>query len=359
MNESEGCTLAYFVFGERDEYQLELSLSVLSAVRFLRADPAEIRVVVVTEEGRTRPDLPIEHLHFSEPEFNLWRGTAGNVHRVKEFALLKVLDRYRGRVAHIDPDTYFLAHPKRLFDRIDVGRTVMHENEGRIGSHVIWNPMLRNGPQEFDGIRVEADSPMYNSGVIGIHFDDRALLHRAVSIEDRLYTQLPIFNIEQFCTGAVLAHHTQLTECKDLIRHYWGPERRFINLQSKRLFASRTKDEFEALARLREFPHVGYPVISFGARLKARLLRGPVRRDEDYRFAYIAYLSAREWAFRDRELANAWLEVSCDSLTWILSTDRWDARLLNKFIQRDFAQCFDTAEAWINKDTAARFSALL
>jgi len=338
VSRSSTNTLSYFVFGSRPEYQNELSLSVLSATRFLRIRHADIRLVLVTEEGRRRDDLPVEHVHFTAGEFARWTGGGANVHRVKEFALLKVLERYGGKVAHIDPDTFFVDHPSGVFDRISSGSSVMHENEGPLVERPLWNAPLCSGSISIGGFEFSASSPMYNSGVIGIHQCDARLLLEAVRLQDELFSRWPIFNVEQLCIGAVLARSTKLSECKDIVRHYWGPERRFINLQSSRLFQFKTKGEFDELASRDSFPAVGYPKISVLSRLRSRFGLGLAAKDPDYRFAFLAYLSATEWIAQDRDNANAWAHIAADGLRYYREKEAPKARVSSHHQLKHFAQ---------------------
>lgn len=346
-------TLAYFVFGKKKEYQFELSFSVLSAVRYLVQDPAPIRIVLITEEGAGRPDLPIEHLFFSRDEFSRWSGGSGNVHRVKEFALMKALDHYRGAVAHIDPDTYFLQHPRKLFERISPRNSVMHASEGPLSSHLIWEPILGSGVTEVAGYPVLPESLMLNSGVIGLDYSDRDLLLDSVLVEDRLYEISPAFNIEQFATGAVLSKRTRLSLCNDILKHYWGHERHFINAQCAELFPSFTAENFNSLIAAKSLPMVGYPKKSLIHRLAARALVRLRGGDRDYGFAYLAYRSALACAGRKPTEANIWARIALDSL-------RYSSYGLNKcesghqrVVRRDFRlfnqEAIDGAK-WLNPD---------
>lgn len=349
-------TLSYLVFGKRREYQLELTWSVLSAVRHLRRDPADIRIVLVTEEGNERPDLPIEHVHFSPAEFASWTGDGRNVHRIKEFALLKVLDRYRGKVAHLDPDTYFIDHPRRLFERVGPGQTVMHENEGPLGRHPIWAPLLEKGVSEVAGYPVTPQSPMYNSGVIGLTYEDCDLLRRSVELEDALFDLAWVFNIEQFATGAVLRAHTRLSECKDLLVHYWGPQRHFINLECDRRYPAFTREAFERLVGLPELPLLGYPPMGLWDRLASYLLIGRRARDGDYRFAYLAARCAASCARRDPALANAWARVALEGLRFVQTKSTSQQPATADDLRRDF-QLFCHTPAWLSPDLTSAWQA--
>lgn len=355
-------TLSYFVFGDKREYQLELTFSVLSAVRHLRAQPADIRIVLITEQGKTRPDLPIEHVHFSPEEFRAWTNGGTNVHRVKEFSLLKVLETYGGSVAHVDPDTYFTAHPEKVFERISTTRSVMHEDEGPIAADPAWKQMLDTGIREVNGYVVAPETRMFNSGVIGIHYDNRELLREAVDLEDKLYSIAPVFSIEQFATGSVLAKHTRLVGCNDVIEHYWGPRRPFIHLQCARLFPEFSKSVFERLVEQEELPQVGYPKISLFNKIGARLQLGSRARNKDYWFAAISYREALDCAAADPRLANAWAQVAYDCLRHLRDYDLGTWRTFGERMPVDFASFYGghaSRQRWLSGDLQRKWIDLM
>ncbi len=332
--------IAYLVYGNGPEYHLELSYSVLSALRHLKRSPSPIRIALITDESNARPDLPVEHVLFSADEFNEWTSGGEYLHQAQHRALGKALDHFRGKVALVDTDTYFIDHPAKLFRNIAPGRALMHADEGPVGEQPVWTPIFDviGEEAEIAGYPVSSRQTMYNAGVIGLDFHDRALVDDATALVRTLYAIAPVFNVEQFVVGTVLATRTWLSLCPGVVKHYWGFERRFIHAQSARFFHEPGLTHFERLLRAEDLPKVGYPAKSMTDRIAARVLGAWRRAGSLYRFAYLAYRSALTAAARDPVYANVWARVALDALR--MHRERRvepSARpLARDFIERDF-----------------------
>lgn len=351
--------IAYLVYGSRREYQLELSYSILSALRYLRRSTRGIRIALVAEESNARADLPVEHVFFTEDEFSAWTDRGAYPHQAQHRALAKVLDHFGGKVALVDTDTYFTAHPAKLFQKVGPGRSLMHADEGPVGRQPIWKPVFESIGRCTDvaGYRVSFAQAMYNAGVIGLDRHDRALLDDVDALARSLYAIRPVFNAEQFALGTVFEARTRLSVCPQMVKHYWGFEREFIHAQTERLFHEETAAHLERLSGAARLPKVGFPSKSVADRLAARLrarLRGAGKL---YGFAYLAYRSALTSAARDPVYADIWARVALDALRLhrrgvverALGTDR---------MRRDFrAFCDGAIERlwWVTSETKRRW----
>jgi len=313
--------VAYLFYGNQKEYQLELFLSIFSALQQLRAagDQDNVVISVISDRLDFDPDLPIDHLHFSAAEFEDWtRSPHGTYnHRVKIHALMKAIDHYQAPVALIDTDTYFTDNPVKLFERISSQKTVMHQLEfAHIADHSLWQPIIEKIGDgiEISGVQVSPQSSMFNSGVIGVEPSHRELLEQSLTVVDDLYGRSPIFNVEQFAVGVTLNQATQLSTSEDLIIHYYGASRRFIHLQISRLFPDFTAATLEKLLNSSEFPAIGYPPKALSDQIITRILAAIRRWHPDYRFAYLSYRSAFFYAAQDPEYANIWAAIALQML---------------------------------------------
>jgi hypothetical protein len=305
-------TVVYLIYGSNPkEYQLELTYSVLSLARYKHGP----RIVLLTTKANARHDLPVEHIFVEQSEVDHWMGEHRYIHRVKVLALLRALDVFGGKVAYVDTDTYFTAHPDEIFARIGVGRTVMHDYDhpASIGQHKYWAPILEKLPLKWKGYEVTPDSAMNNAGVLGAHISLRPTLDEVIPFIDFLYDDR-VFNVEQFVFSQVFLQNSTVSMCADVIRHYWGHERPFIHLRMRSKFTEYTKEAFEKHLQSGFEPFAGYPAKSWQDRVNARArawLRGA---GANYRWANLAYLSALRTAKKDPELADAWASVSLDAL---------------------------------------------
>jgi hypothetical protein len=306
-------TIAYLLYGNRREYHLELAYSILSAVYFLRKQPADIRIVLITDERTQRTDLPIERLVYTTSDFARWTQNGTYKHEAKLHALLLAMDRFQGSIVLLDTDTYFRAHPINLFERIGPGRALMHavDDDDIIAKVSYWRPILEAISGPVAGYCINGQSRMLNSGVVGVHYSMRKTLNDVQALIRELYAIHPVFNIEQFAFTTILNKHFELSICPDVVRHYWGYERRFVHAQVGAMFPAFTSEFFESNAG-RLLP-VGFPAKSKIDQLWARV-KGLYRcQGGNYRFAYLAYRSALSAS--DKLLANAWAHVALDVLT--------------------------------------------
>lgn len=305
-------TLVYLVYGSQREYHLELTYSILSALHHAGKQD-DLTIALFTDEANRRTDLPVKNFVFSPAEFALW--TRGNLyqHEAKVHILMKALDMFKGKIALIDTDTYFLKDPRVLFDRIAPGSSVMHTYEGTLGNDPILSPLLERVASGSSTYPISAATRLFNSGVIGVDYADRAIIDDILPALSHYYMRYPAFNIEQFAVSIVLDRRTSLTVAADLIRHYWGDERGFIHLRIAQLFPDFTPKLFGR--HLRKLPPVGgwgrkRIIDQVRARLKATLRQ----EGSNYRFAYLAYLSALANIHRSPPEANVWAQVAAAML---------------------------------------------
>ncbi len=339
-------TIAYLVYGSQPIYQLELTYSVLSAAHFLRQLPAGIRIVLITDSLHQRLDLPIEYITLGEDDLKRWTLGGSYNHAAKYHALLMVMDRFKGSVALIDTDTYFLAHPNRMFDRISEGRAVMHAEDGYLGEKPYWQRLLNSITAPVAGYAVTASSRMHNSGVIGLHNSARAAIEDVLPLMSELYAIEPVFNIEQYAFTAVLEQHTQLNVCPDVVRHYWGHDRRFCHAHIKSLFPSFERSRFDA--HVERLPAIEQPEKPLLLKIAARLKQLQRSAGGDYRFAYLAYKCAMSSS--QTAIADAWANVALDSLR--------ESGNMESFVKKDFVFFAENSlsnHKWLAEDTRQRW----
>ncbi len=350
--------LSYLLYGDKPEYQLELSYSVLTAMRHLRRSPSPVRIALVTDEANARPDLPVEHVIVSTAEFAAWTDGGRYLHMAQHRALAKALDCFGGKVVQVDTDTSFVEHPAKIFAKIGQGRSLMHTDEGPVGAQKRWRPFFEAlGPSAVvAGYRVAARQPIYNAGVIGLDARDRALLEDADAVVRGLYAMHPVFDAEQVGVGTVLDARTRLSVCDREIAHHWGVERWFVHAQIRRLLDPPGREGFERLAGAERLPRIGFPEKSVIDRVAARwraFRRGVGRH---YAFAYLAYRSALRAVDTDPVCANVWARVALHALRFHGDDvrDGTSGALDRETIRRDFQELGGRAldrHGWIDADT--------
>jgi hypothetical protein len=322
-------TLVYLTYGNKPEYQLELTYSVLSVVHFMREDPEDIQIALITTAENRRDDLPVKHIIIDETQLLHWTLDGKYSHAAKYFALVRAMDEYRGIVALVDTDTFFMAHPRHLFDRIGPGKSVMCDQELPLAHHSYYAGLLEKTKDGVAGYTVNGASAMRNSGVLGVDWSLRSVMEEVLELMSALHAIEPIHNVEQFAFSSVLERHTTVSVCPDLIRHYWGYDRRFVHVEVAKLFPMYSREMFER--RVGEFRHLGMPEKPFLDRLRARLLRLFRGNNKQYSFAYLQYLCAL--SCRDAVVADAWANSALDAI--VSPAVVWEAGEL-RHMARDF-----------------------
>jgi len=322
-------TLLYLMYGNRPEYHRELTYSILSAVKFIGKDSPDIQIALVTTNENRRDDLPIRHLIVDESEMNRWMLGGKYTHAAKYEALVYAMDEFRGQVAYVDTDTFFIAHPEVLFERIGPGRTLMCDHDRTLGELGYWSDLLTKTAAPVAGYTVNASSVMFNAGVLGVDWSMRSRIEDVYDLMAELFAIEPVFNVEQFAFSAVLNTHASLSVCPDVVRHYWGFDRRFVHAELEVMFPSFSKEIFEQ--NLHQVRALGMPEKPILARLRARALRVFRANNRHYSFAYLSYLCALS---RNREgVADVWANTALDALT--SRAVNWDKDDLTH-VKRDF-----------------------
>ncbi len=175
-------TIAYLIYGGKREYQLELSYSVASAKQFIGQDP-EWQLLLITDAANIRPDLPLRHLIFNDAQFSMWTSGGKYNHAAKVEALGYAAEQHPGKIALVDTDTFFKAHPACLLGKVSPGHTVMHAEDGRLGQFDYWLPLIARSGGSSQGYAVCRESMMFNSGVVGLHTSDSHLLKEAARVK--------------------------------------------------------------------------------------------------------------------------------------------------------------------------------
>jgi hypothetical protein len=302
-------TLLYLVYGDQREYQLELTYSVLSAVHMLKGDEKNFQIVLLCDAGNQRPELPIKNLVFTPEEFARWTRNGDYKHEAKIHAYDRALKLFGGKVAVVDTDTFFVKSPLELFNRIGPKRTVMHAYERLLGVCPVLGPILG----KLDGVSLtyplSAETRSFNSGVVGMDHSDQRLVQHVIGSLGEMYRIHPAFNLEQFAFSVVLDRETHLSDCADVVRHYYGYEREFIRARIARLFPEFSAELFE---RYVHAPPVvaGFPEMNLLDKLRARLKELIRGEGADYRFAYLAYRSAISSTTRSSIHANIWARIA-------------------------------------------------
>jgi hypothetical protein len=220
--------LLYLSYG-RGLHEQEVTFSVLSASRW--SDPTRYRVLIYTDHPESFQNLDADIVFVSPEQWDEWSGPRNFAHRRKILALQHALREYQSRVVLLDGDTWLRAPVDRLFDLVAPGRAVMHIREGEISQ--IDSPILRELTHMLAGslfadlggneLKISSDVSMWNAGVIGMDPAELPLLQEVLHLTDQFCAVSDLHVLEQFAFSWILQNKTELSECPDLVFHYWPP----------------------------------------------------------------------------------------------------------------------------------------
>jgi hypothetical protein len=126
----------------------------------------------------------------------------------------------------VDTDTIHLRKIDILFDKLEQGFCFLHKKEWPLKKGRLKHPELC--PQDLQlelnsgsCIEINAETEMWNSGVVGIAAKNRNLILDALDLNDQFYEIHPSWHVEQFSLSIILQQTGRLLGCRQKIFHYW------------------------------------------------------------------------------------------------------------------------------------------
>ncbi|MFZ3584972.1 hypothetical protein ACOI1H_22915 [Loktanella sp. DJP18] len=303
------CTLLYLVYGSDSKYQLELSYSVMSALRGAGKDAPNI--LLICDEQNKRHGLPVQTYVMTPEEISEWTLGGTYYHATKIFAVKHALGLFGGKVCFVDTDTAFMGDPARIFDRITDISAVMHDIDGDLAGQGTWGALLEKAPGIGLSDVIRPSALMYNSGLIGVPPSMSGALDEAVDLMRVLLAIDPVFNIEQFVIGHVLGRDREIKLANDIVEHYWGYKRHIYHARIPTALAQLGGLNSPEMAKI--LPFIAMPRKPLWAKVSARVHRLRHRKDAAYGFAYLAYLASTETRTSDDR--DIWANISLDMLS--------------------------------------------
>lgn len=231
--------IVYFAYGREDIFQQTI-FSILSLLHIMEIEKgfrgSDFRIVVYTDKPARFASLPLETVSLDSEMLDRWLAGEDYIHRRKTCVILDALDRFGGKVVFIDSDTWFSAHPDRLFARIGPRQAVFHICEGFVAhtgtpADIALSAQLRSERltiRSGEPVNFSSQTLMWNTGVVGLDISNRDLMLDALDLSDKIWkTADPkgaygqkIHHAEQFATGYAF-RNIKLSEAVDCVYHYW------------------------------------------------------------------------------------------------------------------------------------------
>ncbi|OCR26865.1 hypothetical protein AFK24_01690 [Pseudomonas syringae] len=219
--------LVYLVFGA-PTYHQEAVFSIASALAGMRKTPDQaLDIQVFSDNPKPYENLPVRVRTLDEQTRKAWSAPHGYHFRTKHVALRTVLEECE-RALLIDTDTFFHGSPLELFERVKPGTLLCNAFNLRYGMYQESELYTKLAPiLKVRGL-ADDDMPLINSGVIGLERQDADLLDQSIALMDELYPLAKgAYTLEEFCLGVAAYRNKNVSQCPDLIHHYWSRKQLF------------------------------------------------------------------------------------------------------------------------------------
>ena len=217
----------------RKEIFLEARFLLLSLHTQLMAD-ADCKVLIYTDNAAEVASwgFPAEKVFTKALAPDLiqkWKGPQDFVHRLK-IEMLRDAAAGLGseKMLYLDSDMLLKGNLDDIWNRIEPGKAVMHENEGKLSGRA--NPIMRKmlrfvrgNSFQIEGISIKIDphTVMRNAGVIGLNQSNYTLLSQVLTLTDAMYDLYAKHVIEQLAFSFVLGQNLKVYDSSPEFLHYW------------------------------------------------------------------------------------------------------------------------------------------
>ncbi len=238
--------------------------SILSLKYFYKTKPfLSFQIIVFTDNVKFFKDYfgdeTIKLIFFTPELLNSWIPKKENpdfAHPsdlkaiAKPMVIKTVLENYSRVAVFVDTDTYFLKPPDELFKKINKESVLMWRREGILSdkSKKHWETLRQifcNNTFMYDEkeIKIPLNIYMWNSGVIGLNFENTDLLNNMVSLSLQLLkiSKSP-YVYHQIMVSYVLQDRKVIYPTDEIILHYcYGNKKANFNKILKRFFKKEAK----------------------------------------------------------------------------------------------------------------------
>ncbi|MFD2248178.1 hypothetical protein [Pontibacter ruber] len=216
--------LLYQAYGNEDILH-ELIYSIYSLLRVYGDSPFTL-VVYTDNQAMLEKWLPptVVYEPLTQVQIKQWRGKYDFVHRVKIEIIRDFISKYKGSALYLDTDTVITQPIDQLFEKIEQGVHVMHEEEGRISTrkNIVFRKVDSFLGSHNTGI--SRDTVMYNAGALGFLCSEQQLMEQVLQTTDKLYELYQKHIIEQLAFSYHLdaASSQPVYSATSEIYHYWN-----------------------------------------------------------------------------------------------------------------------------------------
>ncbi len=226
-------TIIFVSFGKKSIHFQNL-FSILSACYYIDKHDLKINILLFTDNSDFFSSW-LNRFHFVDYFFlstsvlKEWKGQYDYVFRIKIKSIMHALTSVGGKVLYLDGDTFFMQRPDKLFELIKENSTLMYLKEGIISDaeKTNWQCIrdhMKKNVFSFNNAKFvfPLETEMWNAGVIGIGFQNIALVNSVLDLTDEYCSQVSMnkYHQDQMMFSFVFQNNTKLNPADDYIFHY-------------------------------------------------------------------------------------------------------------------------------------------
>ncbi len=236
--------IVYIAYGP-DHLHKQVILSILTLYYFLnkKGEFEKINLIVYTDNKeifeKYLNEINIKYEILTSQKIKEYINNMGYIHRVKICVIKDCFQKYKSNILYVDGDTYFLKSPFELINKISDDISIFHVKEFELIEQsrytegkainfgyfpeIFLNSVItkNNTSLKVKEIKIDKNTEMWNSGVIGISISNLSLLDKVLQINDQISKKTSYFLAEQFAFSYIFFKKTTLIPADQFIYHYW------------------------------------------------------------------------------------------------------------------------------------------
>jgi hypothetical protein len=202
--------------------------SIINLQHFAKEIDQKHRIIVYTDAPSFFSDLDVLVEEMDNVTISLWKGARNSDERVRIMAARDAFATYHGNLVLMQNEIFYLDNPSPLFLELSNSSSLMYEDIGPFANmgyelpETITDQAVEpyNKTNQKSLPTPDAETSLYDMGLVGIHESDRSLLKKVLCYHDALLAYLPDALAASLAFSFVLGKNTLIQEANDWVDQY-------------------------------------------------------------------------------------------------------------------------------------------
>jgi hypothetical protein len=217
-----------YVAHSRDRDLKRARFSIINLQYFAKEIDQKHRIIVYTDAPSFFSDLDVMVEEMDNVTISLWQGSRNSDERVRIMAARDAFATYHGNMVLMQNEIFYLDNPSPLFLELSNSSSLMYEDVGPFANmgYVLPETIDYQTTEPYNKSiqknlpTPDAETSLYDMGLIGIHESDRSLLKKVLCYHDALLAHLPDALAASLAFSFVLGSNTLIQEANDWVDQY-------------------------------------------------------------------------------------------------------------------------------------------